>query len=229
MTKRKNETAREKQPKPARRPKQPALGPKRAASEQIDRELAARALEKRTRGEAPTTAERAALKRVEAAREEQLRWHYYRTIPQKHWKQMSGKQTKQLHAQAATYGLPFGGAVVDLPEVVQALHAFLAENAPALAVARGKIGMGTAAEADRERKHYQAKREKLRYEKEAGEVIETAVAEEQRAAILRWIVGVMESAGSELAPKLAGRRPAAVRKIVTDYFDRVRREAVGRE
>ena len=52
-------------------------------------------------------------------KEEQLRWRYYRTIPQKHWKVMSGRQTKVLAEQAQRYGLPFGSASIDLPAVVK--------------------------------------------------------------------------------------------------------------
>ena len=46
---------------------------------------------------------------------------------------MSGRQTKVINDQAARYGIPFGGASIDLPSVVKALHDFLAENAQRLA------------------------------------------------------------------------------------------------
>ncbi len=39
---------------------------------------------------------------------------------------MSGRQAKVLQEQAARYGIPFGGSTIDLPEVVRALHDFLA-------------------------------------------------------------------------------------------------------
>ena len=77
--------------------------------------------------------EREALKRHEKEQEEARRWQYYASIPQKHWRQMSGRQTKVLNEQAALYGIPFGGATVDLPKVVRAVHDFLAENAHKLA------------------------------------------------------------------------------------------------
>jgi len=73
------------------------------------------------------------LARIERAREEELRWQYYRTIPQRHWRAMSGRQAKVLREQAARYGLPFGERTVELPAVVRALHDFLAANAHKLA------------------------------------------------------------------------------------------------
>jgi hypothetical protein len=97
-------------------------------SEEIDRERARRALEKRRQGKEPTREELAALRRIEKAREEEQRWSFYRSIPQKHWREMSGRQPKILREQAQAYGIPFDGATVDLPTVVKALHDFLAKN-----------------------------------------------------------------------------------------------------
>ena len=46
---------------------------------------------------------------------------------------MSGRQTKVINEQAARYDLPFGGPTIDLPDVVRALHDFLAKHAQRLA------------------------------------------------------------------------------------------------
>ncbi len=46
---------------------------------------------------------------------------------------MSGRQTKVINEQAERYGIPFGGATINLPTVVRALHDFLADNAVKLA------------------------------------------------------------------------------------------------
>lgn len=70
---------------------------------------------------------------MEIDAEEKRRWEYYRSIPQKHWREMSGRQAKIINEQADRYGLPFDGATVDLPAVVKALHNFLADNAQRLA------------------------------------------------------------------------------------------------
>lgn len=100
------------------------------ASEQIDRELAIAALQKRKAGQQPTARELAALKRIDKGKEEQQRWEFYRTIPQKHWREMGGGwQAKILQEQADRYGLPIGRAIIDLPAVVLALRKFLAANA----------------------------------------------------------------------------------------------------
>lgn len=80
-----------------------------------------------------TGEERDVLRRHEKAKEERLRWQYYGAIPQKHWRQMSGRQAKVINEQAVRYGIPFGGATIDLAAVVKALHDFLADNKHKLA------------------------------------------------------------------------------------------------
>lgn len=102
--------------------------------DQITREQAASALRKRNAGKKPTREETRALARVKKADEEERRWQYYASIPQKHWRTMSGRQTKQINEQAARYGIPFDGASIDLPSVVRALHDFLASHKARLAV-----------------------------------------------------------------------------------------------
>jgi hypothetical protein len=103
------------------------------AASRVDADLVTRAYRKVMDRQELSQPERAALKRHEKDKEERLRWQYYSSIPQKHWRQMSGRQTKVLNEQADRYGIPFGGPVVNLPAVVRALHDFLAENAVKLA------------------------------------------------------------------------------------------------
>lgn len=112
--------------------RQQAAQPADAAA-RVDRDLVARAIRKLANREELTKQERDALKRHEKQKEEQLRWQYYASIPQKHWREMSGRQTKVINEQARRYGVPFGGPKVDLTEVVKALHDFLADNAVKLA------------------------------------------------------------------------------------------------
>jgi hypothetical protein len=99
----------------------------------VDRKLAAEAYKKALAGEELTVREQAVLKRYEKDKEERLRWKYYQSIPQKHWREMSGRQTKVINEQALRYGIPFGGATINLPSVARALHDFLADNAVKLA------------------------------------------------------------------------------------------------
>src|SRR6186997_2406488 len=99
------------------------------ASARVDHDLVASAYRKVVNKQELSRAEQTALKRWEKEKEERLRWQYYAAIPQKHWRAMSGRQTKVINEQALRYDLPFGGATVNLPAVVRALHDFLAENA----------------------------------------------------------------------------------------------------
>jgi len=100
---------------------------------EADRELVRRAVAKKQEGWQPSREEAAALRRFERETEERKRWEYYRTIPQKHWREMSGRQTKVIAEQASRYGLPFDGPFVCLPDLARALHDFLAANARRLA------------------------------------------------------------------------------------------------
>ena len=103
------------------------------AANRSDKDLVARAYRKVMDRKELTNQELAALKRHEKEKEERLRWNYYGSIPHKHWREMSGRQTKVLNEQALRYGIPFGGATISLPAVVRAFHDFLADNAVKLA------------------------------------------------------------------------------------------------
>lgn len=68
-------------------------------ADQLERKLAAEAFKKVVAGQKLTAREQAALKRYEKDRDEKLRWQHYRSIPQKHWRQMLGRQTKVINEQ----------------------------------------------------------------------------------------------------------------------------------
>jgi len=121
--------------------------PSTEAASRVDADLVARAYRKVMDRQELTKPERAALKRHEREKEERLRWQYYAAIPQKHWRQMSGRQTKVLHEQAARYGIPFGGSAINLPAVVRAFHDFLADNAQKLARDDDPLMQGTGSPA----------------------------------------------------------------------------------
>jgi len=97
-----------------------------------DRRLAQAALAKRAKGQKPSREEVAALRRVERARDEQLRAEHYATVPKKWWVENSGRQYKTLNENAARYGLPVGGRTIDLAEVVRWLHDHLSHWGPKL-------------------------------------------------------------------------------------------------
>lgn len=111
----------------AKKSKRPAT-----ASTEIDAELAAVALEKRRNGERPTRDELAALRRHEAAEEEERRWLYYATIPKKHVREMSGRATEQLHRLADAYGFPLRGREIDLGQLLTSVFAFIEHNKAAI-------------------------------------------------------------------------------------------------
>lgn len=113
----------------------------------LERKLAADAYKKVLGGQELSAREQSVLKRFEKEKEERLRWQYYAAIPQKHWREMSGRQTKVINEQAARYGIPFGGASINLPAVVRALHDFLAENAVKLAKDDDVLMQGAASPA----------------------------------------------------------------------------------
>jgi hypothetical protein len=109
-----------------------------SASDKLDQELARSALEKQRAGQRPDHREQAALRRIERKREEDLRWQYYETIPQKHYVAMSGRQWKVLAEQAERHGLPITGRVLSLPRILRAFHDFLAAHKRALAASQGQ-------------------------------------------------------------------------------------------
>ena len=109
------------------------LGEPTTASAKLEQAQVAAALRKVVMKETLNRQEQQALKRHEKEKEERLRQQYYRSIPQKHWRAMSGRQTKVLNEQAQRYGLPFGGPTLDLTKLAPALHDFLAKNALKLA------------------------------------------------------------------------------------------------
>ena len=98
-------------------------------SDKLEREEAARAYRKVMAGEKLSRSEQAALRRFEKEKEETQRWQYYKSIPQKHWREMSGRQAKVLYEQAERYSIPFGERTISLPDVVRALHDFFKRNA----------------------------------------------------------------------------------------------------
>ena len=193
--------------------------PQRSQAEQIDRELAARALKRRAEGEDPTRDEVAALRRFEKAQDEERRWQIYESIPQKHWREMSGKQVTQLKQQAARYGIPFGDAKIRLPDVVFALHDFLAKNARKLAPADGQ-GFDPRESPD-----------KRRYRAAAADLLELDLAERRgkvlpRAethAMLGRVAGIIRATGETLQRLYGPEAHAVLDEALDDAEHEIRR------
>jgi len=186
------------------------------AGSRLDGDLVARAYRKVMDRQELTQGEREALKRHEKQKEERLRWQYYRSIPQKHWRAMSGRQTKVINEQATRYGIPFGGAMIDLPAVVKGVHDFLAENAQKLARDDDVLlqgGNSPALERYREERAAMARLDRLKRERQLLPRNEVKEALGRIAAVLR-------SAGDAQQRQFG----AAAAEILYDALDDAQRE-----
>jgi hypothetical protein len=188
----------------------------------MERQLAAEAYKKVLGGQQLSQREQSALKRFEKEKEERLRWQYYAAIPQKHWREMSGRQTKVLNEQALRYELPFGGPVVNLPAVVRGLHDFLADNATKLGKDDDELMQGAgspALERYREERAQLARLDRLEREQQL------LPRDEVRDALAR-IATIMRGAGETLARQF-GQAAADIQFDALDDCEREIRNAFG--
>lgn len=168
--------------------------PAESGASSLDRRQAAEAYKKVLAGQELTVREQTALKRFEKEKEERLRWQYYASIPQKHWRDMSGRQAKVINEQALRYDIPFGGATISLPAVVRSIHDFLADNAHKLAQDDDALLQGAgspALERYREERALIARLDRLERE---GQLLPR---DEVRVALGR-IAAIVRSAGDTL-------------------------------
>ena len=202
----------------ASKSKSPNPPPADAAS-QVDAGLVARAYRKLMDRKELTGAESGALKRHEKQKEERLRWQYYHSIPQKHWRQMSGRQTKVINEQATRYGIPFGGAKIDLAAVVKSLHDFLADNARRLAREDDELlqgGSSPALERYREERALLARLDRLEREDRL------LPRDEVRQALGR-IAAILRNAGDTLSREFG----TAAAEVLHEALDDAQREIAG--
>ena len=190
-------------------------------SARVDRDLVTSAYRKLMDKQDLTKQERAALKRHEKEKEERLRWQHYASISQKHWREMSGRQTKVINEQAARYGIPFGGASINLPAVVRAFHDFLADNAVKLARDDDALMQGNGSPAlERYREERTALVRLDRLERE-GELVAQDDAREVLGRVAAVIRGVGEALqrrfGAEAADILYEGMDEAEREIARFY------------
>lgn len=197
--------------------KPPELPSPGDAEARVDAPIVARAYQKVMARQDLTRDERQALKRHEKAKEERLRWQYYRSIPQKHWRQMSGRSTKVLNEQAERYGLPVGGPTIDLPRLARSLHDFLAENALKLATEDDPLLQGGSSSPTLER--YREERAALarldRLEREGA-----LLPREQVRACMGRIAALIRTSGESLQRQFG---PNAL-DILSEALDEAQRE-----
>jgi hypothetical protein len=91
-----------------------------------DRQLAAAWQRKNNAGQKASKEEERAYRRVIAFNEEQARWKFYRAVPKGHYCALASRQQKIIDEQGARYGLPVLGPVVNLEELITAVHDLLA-------------------------------------------------------------------------------------------------------
>lgn len=89
-----------------------------------DAELLRSAADKRAAGERPSRHEQAAIRRRDRVEEDVWREFIYGRIPQKHVRDLAGRQTKQLHEFADRWGAPVGGPALDLGALLRWLFGF---------------------------------------------------------------------------------------------------------
>jgi hypothetical protein len=123
-----------------------------------------------------------------------------------------------INEQAERYGLPIGGATIDLPAFVKGLHDFLAANALKLCGAESDDPSlaGCASPATERKRQIEVQLLTLRLERERGQWIERRAVHEGH----NRIGGVLRLAGEALLCQFG---PAA-QKILNDALDNSQRE-----
>lgn len=176
------------------------------------------ALEKRRRGETPTREEKSALRRFEKRRDEEFRQTALRSITKKEWRAWSGRQVKVLNEQAERYGLPIGGATIDLPAFVRALHDFLAANARKLAGSDDDDPdlAGAASPALEKQRQFKSRLLELQLLREQKQLIERRIVHDGHSRIGK----ILRVAGEALQRQFG----TAAQKVLNDALDNCKRE-----
>lgn len=110
--------------------------PPQTAAEQLRRKqleaLVQSALVKKKAGTKLLAKEISALEKWEQLQDERRGLRFVHAVPKKYWVAWSGRQQRTLNAQADLYGLPVGGATIDVPALAKWLHDWLATHKQAL-------------------------------------------------------------------------------------------------
>lgn len=155
----------------------------------IDADLVRSAVAKLRVGDRLTSDERRAYKAFEKKREEESMRRHYSSVPQKMWREWSGRQTKVLKDQAQRYGIPIG-ATIDLSELALWLHDFFAKHGRKFSAPETDDPelQGTASPALEEQRREKAIMLRLQRLEREGTLVDKAYVDdklEQLAAVLR--------------------------------------------
>ena len=188
------------------------------ASAAIDQQRAMAALDKQRRGEIPSREEREALKRFEQSRDEKLRIKHFSSVRKGEWRQWSGRQDKILNEQAAHYGIPIGGATIDVRNVAKWIHDFLAEHARQLAGADSENPDYAGCQSVNLEKYREARalREHLAYERD----LKIWIRREDIHGGFSVIADILKKANEALLKQFG----AKAQKILNDAWEDVTRE-----
>lgn len=181
------------------------------------RDAARAAGEKQKAGRTLNRADQSALRRHKEYSNQIAFWSIARELPKVDYQAMSGRQTKILHDQARSYGLPVLGPTVDLARVIEWLHQ---------AIADGRLhnpgdddeGLGGQNSPALERlRAHKATLAEIEVMKARGEIFS---AEEMNRRVLD-MAGILRAAGE----KLQRRFGEEARQILSDAIDDYGRQA----
>ena len=182
----------------------------------MDQTAVTRALQKQ-RTHSLTNAEQRLVRRYTDAREVLQRFQFYRSIPQKHVREMAGITTQQLNDQAERYGLAFGGPVLDLVALLRSLRVFLAKHSHKFADTDDGLLGGENSPALERYRDERAKLARLERLEREGKLLPRDRVHEG----LSRLAVVLRQAGDVLQRQF-GTEPAAVlEEALTDYEQEV--------
>lgn len=186
--------------------------------EQSQQQLVRSALQKQAAGQKLTREESAALRRFLKAKEEKERTEYYRTVPQKHYVLMSGRQPKILKEQAALYDLPCGEKVVDLYKLLRAYHDFLAKNGHKLLRSDDPgVLNGPPTESLERLRLAKAKREEFAYKRELGQYRSVEEVQQGLAIFANVIRQAIETLQRECGEEARSIMAEAIEEAVRSF------------
>lgn len=138
---------------------------------------------------------------------------------------MAGRQVKVVNEQADRYGLPIGGATVDLQAFVRAVHDFLAAHARKLATTDED---DTFAYWKKEGVKAKAERDRLAYEREKGLLIDRSEHERIVDALCAAFRNALGRLANSMGLAVAGKPVQQTRKLLQEWSERMMDESFGR-
>lgn len=179
------------------------------------------ALRKRVAGEPLTPKEEAAIARAEAEEDERRGMRFISAITKKKYGEWSGRHQKVLNEQARLYGMPVGGATINVPDVIGWMHDFLVkwrrELAPLVKGIAADEGGGLKEEMQREQIAMLKRRNRL-LENKCQQNDNSLIDRGEIHAMQQQLAKVLRSAGERLQ-KQFGDEAASILTAALDDFE----------